>query len=328
MATLSELAEICGGKIAERDKDYQIHSIATLTSADEQSLAPFYDQRYAEQLTTTKAGVVIADSRPTAYQGRLLEVKNPQLALTKLMPLLYPVKECAAKVEASAQIASDVSLPEEAYIGHNVVIASGVIFKGKVYIGSGAYIGENVIIDAGASIGVNCSIMHGCSIGENCHISAGVVIGADGFGYVSDANQNATETIWRKTQHIGKVIIGKNVEIGANTTIDRGSIGDTIIGDNVIIDNLVQIAHNVNIGRGTAIAGCAAIAGSTTVGADCLIAGRAALVGHLIICDKVTILANSLVTKSIATAGVYSSSLPAQPVKVWRKLIARLRKLS
>lgn len=328
MATLSQLATTCGGKVDEKDKNHQVHKVTNLLSAAEDCLAPYHDKRYAKLLTSTNAGAIITDVRPSGFSGRVIEVANPQRALAKLMPMLYPVQRRNAKIERTAQIADNVQVPEQAYIGHHVVIESGVVLDGNVEIHAGAYVGANTVIASGVSIGANCAIMHSCDIGENVKISAGAIIGADGFGYVPAIGNSESAQTWQKMQHVGKVTIGNNVEIGANTTIDRGSIGDTVIEDDVIIDNLVQIAHNVKIGQGTAIAGCAAIAGSTTVGSNCLIAGGAALIGHLDVCDGVTIHANSLVTKSIKKAGVYSSSIPAQPSKIWRKAIARLKRLS
>ena len=184
-----------------------------------------------------------------------------------------------------------------------------------------ARIGNDVVIGDGTRLHANVVIESECIIGRNCHIQAGAIIGSDGFGYARDREQ------WIPIQQIGRVVIGECVEIGANTTIDRGAMDDTTIADGVILDNQIQIAHNVKIGALTAIAGCAAVAGSTSIGRRCSIGGSTVVLGHITIADDTIINAMSLVTSSIDQPGRYASSLPVMASSAWNKNIARLRKL-
>ncbi len=324
MATLSQLAEACGGKIENGDSGYEISNVSSLGDASKDSIAPFHHARYVKELATSKAGALISRGRPEGYTGRILEVADPQLALALIMPLLYPIDDSRKGVTSSASVADNVAISGESFVGENVVIDGGCSIGSGVKICSGVYIGKGVTIGANTEIGPNCTIYANSKIGESVRVSAGAVIGAEGFGYVPYEKDGAK--CWVKMMHIGKVIVGDHVEIGSNTTIDRGSISDTLIEDQVIIDNLVQVAHNVKIGRATAIAACTAIAGSTTIGERCLIGGRVAIVGHITICDDVTIYADSLVTKSISKPGVHSSSLPAQPLKLWHRTLANMRR--
>ncbi|MFT5608123.1 MAG: UDP-3-O-[3-hydroxymyristoyl] glucosamine N-acyltransferase [Parvicella sp.] len=324
MPTLFELANTCGGHVNKADENYLITEAASLEGASNSSIAPFFSRKYALQLEHSQAGAVLCSKRPEGYDGRVIEVKNPQLALTQLMAVLYPVSSPNFGIHSSAVIAKGVNVPEDCEIGPNVVIERGAKIASGVRIMAGSYIGEAVTIGINSSIGPNSTIRAHCELGQGVTISSGVVIGSDGFGYVPDAEHGAS--YWAKIMHVGKVIIGNKVEIGANSTVDRGSISNTVIADDVIIDNLVQVAHNVTIGRATAIAALSGIAGSTVIGEECLIGGRVAIMGHLNICDKTIIYADSLVTKSIPKAGIYSSSLPAQPLKKWHRTIATLRR--
>ncbi|MDH5602237.1 MAG: UDP-3-O-(3-hydroxymyristoyl)glucosamine N-acyltransferase, partial [Gammaproteobacteria bacterium] len=206
-------------------------------------------------------------------------------------------------------------------IAPGVVIESGVSIGDKVRIGAGCVIQKNVKIGADTVLTANITVAYACEIGERNLIHPGVVIGADGFGQAMDNGQ------WIKVPQLGSVIIGDDVEIGANTTIDRGAIENTIIEDNVKLDNQIQVAHNVRIGAHTAIAGCTAIAGSTKIGKHCRIAGMVGIVGHLEITDNVTVTAKSLVSGSIKKAGVYSAGTPLELNQQWRKNTIRFKHL-
>ncbi|HNQ75368.1 MAG TPA: UDP-3-O-(3-hydroxymyristoyl)glucosamine N-acyltransferase, partial [Pseudothauera hydrothermalis] len=183
-------------------------------------------------------------------------------------------------------------------------------------------IGRGVVIGEGTRLHAGVTVYHDCVIGKGCIVHAGVVIGADGFGFARERDGR-----WIKIPQTGRVIIGDDVEIGANTTIDRGALDDTVIGNGVKLDNQIQIAHNVRIGEHTAIAGCVGIAGSTTIGARCMIGGQAGIIGHLVIADDVVVSAGTLVTKSIRRAGVYTGNLPVQSHPDWVKNFAHLRHL-
>lgn len=324
MATLSELASVCDGRIDSRDGDYEIKEVASLERATAQCIAPFYKQKYSGQITATQAGAIICRLQPVGFKGRILWVDNPQLALIKIAPLLYGQSQSAMGVHRSAVVAQDVIVPDDCYIGANAVVQSGAQIAAGVKIKAGSYIGAAASIGSNGCIGPNATVHAGCQLGDNVSIGSGSVVGSDGFGYVPSDAPDAP--YWAKALQVGHVVMGNNVRVGANTTIDRGSISHTIIGDDVIIDNLVQIAHNVTIGRATAIAACSGIAGSTHIGEHCLIGGRVGIVGHINICAKTTIYANSLVTKSITKPGIYSSSLPAQPLQLWQRMIVNLRR--
>ena len=188
-------------------------------------------------------------------------------------------------------------------------------------IGAHAFVGAGCRIGAGTRLAPNTSVLHGTRIGERCILHPGVVLGADGFGFAPHQGR------WEKIEQLGNVVIGNDVELGANTCIDRGALGDTVIGDGVKIDNLVQIGHNVKIGAHTAIAGCAAVAGSTTIGAHCMIGGNAGIIGHVTIADGTVITASTQVTRSITQAGVYSGLFPFDDNASWEKNAATLRNL-
>ena len=189
-------------------------------------------------------------------------------------------------------------------------------------IGPNSFIGERAKIGSGTKLWPSVSIYHDVEIGADCLLQANTVIGSDGFGYANERGQ------WLKIPQLGSVIIGDKVEIGASTTIDRGALDDTIIHSNVIIDNQCQIAHNVEVNSGTAIAGCTVLAGSVTIGKNCQIGGMSAINGHMSVCDGVIITGMSMVTKSITEPGIYSSGMPHTTNKEWRKSIAHLRNLS
>ncbi len=221
----------------------------------------------------------------------------------------------SAVVEAGAQV------DPTAWIGPNAVIGTDARISANVSIGPGCVVGRGSVIGAGSELVANVTVLHECVIGERALFHPGVVVGADGFGIANDKGR------WVKVPQLGRVVIGNDVELGANTTVDRGAIEDTVIEDGVKIDNQVQIAHNVRIGAHTAIAGCAGIAGSAKIGRHCAIAGGVGIAGHLEIADGVQITAMALVTKSISQPGVYSSGTPLQPNDEWHKNFARFRKL-
>lgn len=323
---LTELAQCCDAKLIG-DETLLIDGVANLNNADVRKLSLFTDRRYLHALSNTRAAAVLTTpGLAEAFTGNQLVVDNPLLALAKILNKFeentdHPNRH--GKISENAEIAISAQLGEGVSIGANVVIGDNVVLGDQVSIGAGAVIHQGVTIAEGSTIDSNVTLYRACRLGQRCHVSAGTVIGADGFGFAETRDDQGM--VWVAIPQTARVWIGNDVHIGANTTIDRGSLEDTVIADGVIIDNLVQIAHNVKIGRHTAIAGCAAIAGSTQIGENCKIGGRASIVGHIKLCDDVTIFASSLVTKSITRAGVYSSSMPAMPAAKWRKLLARFR---
>jgi UDP-3-O-[3-hydroxymyristoyl] glucosamine N-acyltransferase len=213
------------------------------------------------------------------------------------------------------------SVPESCSVAAHAFIASGVHLADNVEIGAGVYLGEGVSIGAGSKIDANAVIYHHCTIGQRCVIGAGAVIGGDGFGYAESSGQ------WIKIPQVGGVIIEDDVEIGANTTIDRGAIDDTVIEQGSKIDNLVQIGHNCRVGAHTVIAGCVGVAGSANIGKHCKIGGAAMILGHLSIADGVTITPGSMITRSISASDTYTALMPFQTHDAWLKTAANIKKL-
>ena len=325
--TLAQLADCCEGRIVG-SQELLIDGVANLGNADERKISLFSDKKYSSELATTGAGAVITSpSLADLVPGNKLIVVNPLLALARILQAFHvspSSRPDAEEISDRACLAPGVKLGKKVRIGANAVVSGNAILGDQVSIGPGVVIGDAVHIGAFTRIDANVTIYNDCRLGQRCHISSGTVIGADGFGFAETSGDQGPE--WVAIPQLARVIIGDDVHIGANTTIDRGSLEDTTISDGVIIDNLVQIAHNVKIGRHTAIAGCAGIAGSTTIGKNCKIGGRASILGHIEICDNVVVFADSYVTKSITSPGIYSAALPAMPIKKWQKLVARLRR--
>ena len=319
--TLDELAKHVSGTI-KGDASCVIESVATLEHAKENQITFLTNPAYRRQLASSNAGAIIM-SASDAEQclSNVLISNNPYAAYARIAALLSPVEKYESGIDDNAFVSSDATISNSASIAAGVVIESGVVIADCVRIGPGCVIQKNVEIGIGSSLTANVTVAHDCIIGEKALIHAGVVIGADGFGQAMD------EGSWVKVPQLGRVIIGNDVEIGANSTIDRGAIEDTIIEDNVKLDNQIQVAHNVKIGAHTAIAGCTAIAGSTKIGKHCRIAGMVGIVGHLEIADNVTVTAKSLVTHSIKKAGVYSAGTPLEPNQQWRKNTIRFKHL-
>jgi UDP-3-O-[3-hydroxymyristoyl] glucosamine N-acyltransferase len=201
------------------------------------------------------------------------------------------------------------------------VIAAGARVGERAIVGAGCAIGEGASVGDDTLLHARVTVYPGCVVGARCILHSGAVIGADGFGMAPDAGR------WVKIPQVGRAVLGDDVEVGANTCIDRGALGDTVVEDGVKIDNLVQVAHNCRIGAHTVIAGCAGIAGSTVIGRHCLIGGAAGIIGHLTICDGVTVSGMTFVTKSITKPGVYSSGLPMMPHADWLRNASKLRRL-
>lgn len=243
-------------------------------------------------------------------------MKNPYLTYARMAQILDTTPQPAQKIAPSAVIDATAKLGNNVSIGANAVIESGVELGDNVIIGAGCFVGKNSKIGAGSRLWANVTIYHEIQIGQNCLIQSGTVVGADGFGYANDRGN------WVKIPQIGRVIIGDRVEIGACTTIDRGALDDTVIGNGVIIDNQCQIAHNVVIGDNTAVAGGVIMAGSLKIGRYCMIGGASVINGHMEICDKVTVTGMGMVMRPITEPCVYSSGIPLQPNKVWRKTAA------
>ena len=289
---LADLAQQLDAEL-HGDGDIVITGVASMQSAQTGHITFMVNPKYREHLGLCQASAVVMtqDDLPFAKS-----------AAQNIAP--------SAVIDATAKLGNNVS------IGANAVIESGVELGDNVIIGAGCFVGKNSKIGAGSRLWANVTIYHEIQIGQNCLIQSGTVVGADGFGYANDRGN------WVKIPQIGRVIIGDRVEIGACTTIDRGALDDTVIGNGVIIDNQCQIAHNVVIGDNTAVAGGVIMAGSLKIGRYCMIGGASVINGHMEICDKVTVTGMGMVMRPITEPGVYSSGIPLQPNKVWRKTAA------
>lgn len=310
---LEQLAEQLGATLYG-DGELIITGVASMTSAKQGQITFLSDKKFQNNLSSCDASAVVMTEGSLKYwSGAALIVKDPYLCYAKLAQILDTTPLPARDIADSAVIDSTAQLGNNVAIGANAVIESGVVLGDNCIIGAGCFIGKDTIIGAGTRLWSNISIYHNCVVGENCLIQSGTVIGADGFGYANDKGK------WIKIPQLGRVVIGNNVEIGASTTIDRGALDDTVIGNGVIIDNQCQIAHNDIIGDHTAVAGGVIMAGSLTIGRHCLIGGASVINGHMEICDQVTVTGMGMVMRPITEPGVYSSGIPLQQNKVWRK---------
>lgn len=319
--TLAQLAEHIDAEV-HGDENLSVAAVATLASAQPGQIAFLANARYKAQLETTKASAVIV-APGTEVPDHIVAVvtKNPYLGFAKVAQLLDTTPNPAEGVAATAQIAPSAKLGKNVQLGHHVVIEAGAELGDNVIIGAGSYIGAGTVVGANTKIWQRVTIYHNCVIGKECVIHSGVVIGADGFGWATENSK------WVKIPQLGRVVIGDRVDIGANTTVDRGALDDTIISSGCIIDNQCQIAHNAFVDEDTAIAGCTVLAGSSHIGKRCLIGGASAINGHIEICDDVQISGFSMVIKGISEPGVYASGIPAAPHREWRRNGARFRQL-
>lgn len=319
--TLKALAATTGATV-RGDDAYEVSGLATLQSAQAHHIAFLANDKYRAQVAKTQAGAVImrpADDDGSARHALLID--NPYLAYARIAQMLDNTPQQPPGVDPTAVIAADVELGEGISIGPYTVIETGVRIADGVQIGAHCYLGEGVHIGAHSRLWSNVTMYHGVKTGQHCTFHSTSVIGGDGFGW---ANENGR---WVKIPQLGSVIIGNHVDIGVATTIDRGALDDTVIGDNCVIDNQVQIGHNVQIGEGTGIAGQVGIAGSTKIGKGCLIGGQAGLAGHIEIADNVQLHGQAMVTKSIEQAGVYASGNPVVPQGEWARGGVRYKQL-
>ncbi|POY42638.1 UDP-3-O-(3-hydroxymyristoyl)glucosamine N-acyltransferase [Avibacterium endocarditidis] len=316
--SLKELAQQIGATI-RGNANVLIDSIAPLDKAQSNQLTFISNIKFRDLLAQSQAGILVVSENDVEFcspESNLLIVKDPYVAYAVLAQYMDSTPKAAAGIAPSAVISASAKLGENVSIGANAVIEDEVELGDNVIIGAGCFIGKGAKIGANTQLWANVNIYHQVQIGEHCLIQSGAVIGSDGFGYANDKGR------WIKIPQTGTVIIGNHVEIGACTCIDRGALDATVIEDNVIIDNLCQIAHNVHIGKGTAVAGGVIMAGSLKVGRYCLIGGASVINGHMEIADKVTVTGMGMVMRPITEPGVYSSGIPLQPNKEWRKTAA------
>jgi UDP-3-O-[3-hydroxymyristoyl] glucosamine N-acyltransferase len=243
------------------------------------------------------------------------------LVYARIAADLHPASEPAAGIHPTAVVGSGTRIPDSCEIAAGAVIGNNVNLGERVYVGPNSVLGDDVEISTDSRLAANVSVCSGVRIGERCLFHSGVVIGADGFGIAQSPEG------WVKVPQVGAVVIGNDVELGANTTVDRGAIDDTVLGNGVKLDNMVQIGHNVIIGDHTVMASQAGVSGSTRVGARCVIGGKAGIAGHLEIADDTVILGGASVSKSIVRPGMYSSVIPAEEAGKWRRIVGRLKRL-
>jgi UDP-3-O-[3-hydroxymyristoyl] glucosamine N-acyltransferase len=319
--TLGQLAARYG-LVLRGDPEARVTGVATLRDARPGTLSFLTNPRYRKFLADTRATAVVLDEATSgACPVAALIAPNPYAAYARIAAWLHPEPAAAAGVHPTAVVDPGARVAASAAIGPHAVIEAGCEVGERAVVGAGTVVGAGSVIGADSRLAARVVLYRRVRIGARCIIHAGAVLGADGFGIAQDRDG------WVKVPQLGGVRIGDDVEIGANTTIDRGAIDDTVIEDDVKLDNQIQIGHNVRIGAHTAIAGCVGISGSTTIGQRCMIGGAAGIAGHLEICDGVAVLGLSMVSRSITTPGVYSSGLPVSEAGDWRRVVARLRHL-
>lgn len=318
--SLDQLAARLGGEV-RGDGSVTVGRVATLETAGEGDIAFLANPKYRGQLAGCKASAVIVhpDTRDLASQPCIV-TDDPYLYFARVAQILNPAKPVSGGVALGATVASE--LPASVFVAAGASIGTGVVIGEGSSIGPGCSIGDGVRIGPRCVLHSRVTVYADCIIGSDAIIHSGVVVGADGFGFARDKDGS-----WVKIPQTGRVVIGDDVEIGANTTIDRGALDDTVIEDGVKLDNQIQIGHNVHIGAHTIMAACAGVAGSTRIGKRCMIGGQAGISGHLTIADDVVISAWTLVAKSITRKGVYTSNLPLQTREDWIKNFAHLRHL-
>jgi len=322
---LGELIAVLGGELTG-NPGLKVTRLAPLESADAQTLSFLSNPRYQAQLLTTQAGCVIVSPAmrdAASARGAAIVTPDPYLYFARCTQwwakALRPTRAASihptAVIDASAVIGADVD------IGALAVIEAGARIGAGASIGAHAVVGARARVGEGSRLNPRVTVGFDCVIGQRCIVHSGVVIGADGFGFAPNDGR------WEKIEQLGAVRIGDDVEIGANTCIDRGALSDTVIEDGVKLDNLIQIGHNVRIGAHTAMAGCVGVAGSAHIGAHCTVGGGAIVLGHLSLADGVNISAATVVTRSISKPGTYSGVFPFDDNATWEKNAATLKQL-
>jgi len=319
--SLGQLAETVGAKL-QGDSHSKIKCVSSLEDAQAGSITFFYDRTYLKFLKKTKASAVILKKEfLNDCPVSALICDDPRLIYAKVTQALYNENNFEDYVSPDASLGDNVNINKPVYVGPRAVIESGVKIGSQTYIGAGSFIGKGTTIGSNTVILPNVTIYHDTVLGNHVIIHSGTVIGSDGFGY---ANENGE---WVKIVQVGSVRIGDYVEIGANTTIDRGANKDTVISQGVKLDNGIQIAHNVSVGEHTVIAAGVGVAGSTKIGKHCMIGGMTAVQGHITIVDKVNIGALCKVTKSVTSPGTYTAGTPLELMQKSLKNAVRFTQL-
>jgi len=323
MTTLGEIAVVAGARLRGCDAATVITGVAPLNRAEPGQLSFLTHARYRPFLTATRAAAVILSPRDAAdFPVPALVASNPHVAYALAAALFEPAAESRRGIHPTAWVSPTAHIAADAWIGPHCTVEAGAIVEAGVIVGPNCVIGEQAVLGAGTRLVAQVTLCHRVRLGCRVLGHPGAVIGSDGFGLALDRDGR-----WLKVPQLGGVCIGDDVEIGANTTIDRGALEDTVIEEGVKLDNQIQVAHNVRIGAHSALAGCVGIAGSARIGRHCMLGGGVGIAGHLEIADGVQITGMSLVTQSISEPGVYSSGLAVEPNRLWNKISARLRRL-
>jgi len=319
--TLAQIAARLGGRVAG-DPQVLIRQVAPLEHAAQGQISFFVHPRLRGQLASTAASAVILapDAEALTAKPRVV-CENPYAYFARVAQLLNPAEPFKPGIDAAARVAQGARVAPTARVEACAVVEEGAQIGERAWIGAGAYVGSGAAIGPDCRLHPSVVVYARCSIGARSIVHSGAVLGADGFGFAPEAGQ------WVKIPQIGRVVIGEDVEIGANTTIDRGAMADTVIEEGVKIDNQVQVGHNCRIGAHTAIAGCVGIAGSCVIGKRCRIAGAAMLLGQLTICDDVQVSTGTLVSHSIRKPGTYTGFYPMDEHPEWLRNAAHIRHL-
>jgi UDP-3-O-[3-hydroxymyristoyl] glucosamine N-acyltransferase len=320
--SLGEIASALGGRVVG-DAGVQIEQVGSLERAGDRHIAFYAGARHKARLAATRAAAVILDARAETLTilPRIVS-DNPYAYFARVSQLLNPLGTPAPGVHSTAQVDPHARVAPSARIEAGAVICASADIGERAWIGAGCFVGEQATVGADSRLHPRVVVYRGCRIGARAIVHSGAVIGADGFGMAPEAGR------WLKVPQIGGVRIGDDVEIGANTTIDRGTIDDTIIEDGVKLDNQIQIGHNCRIGAHTAMAGCAGVAGSADIGRRCTVGGAAVILGHLSICDDAHVSAATVVTRSIRRPGTYTGVFPFDDNASWARNTALIRHLA
>ena len=320
--TLGEIASRLGGRLVG-GAGALIEQVGSLEHAGPREIAFFSGPRYRAQLAATRAGAVIV-APAAAQQTRLPRIvsDNPYAYFARVSLLLNPASMPVAGVHATAQVDPSARVAASARVEAGAVVGAGADLGERAWVGAGSFVGDGVSIGADTRLHPSVTVYAACRLGARVIVHAGAVIGADGFGMAQEEGR------WVKLPHIGRVLIGDDVEIGANTTIDRGTVDDTVIEEGVKLDNQIQIGHNCRIGAHSARAGCVGVAGSAAIGRDCTVGGAAVILGHLTLCDGVHVSAGTVITRSIRKPGTYTGLFPFDEHASWARNTALIRHLA
>lgn len=320
--TAAQIAQFLGGQV-EGNPDAEVSNIAKIEEATPGTLAFLANPKYEKYIYETNASIVLVnkDFVPTeALHTTIVRVESAYQAFATLLELVSKARPQKTGVDASAYVASSAQLGEGIYLGAFAYVGDNAQIGNHVRIYPQVYIGDNVRIGDGTVLYPGVKIYHDCQLGKNCVVHAGTVIGADGFGFAPQSDND-----YKKIHHIGNVLIEDNVEIGSNTSIDRATMGSTIVRQGAKLDNLIQIAHNVEIGERTVIAAQTGISGSTKIGKDCMIGGQVGFVGHITIADGTKIAAQSGISSSVRTPGQILQGAPAFEIREYLRAYARFK---